>query len=143
MIGDGFVFHAPPFAEVRIAKKGKKASVVISDYVSPAIFDYVSPAIFARLAMAVTMRVLKKTIGDFRAPLLLKSAPISIALVLIYSAVCTLAVFVFLRRQLRLDAATAYCSSLPGGLSPVIGLAGEFRRSILKYSRAFLSRPLR
>ena len=54
---DGFVFHAPPFAEVRIAKKGKKASVVIS--------DYVSPAIFARLA--IDDGVLKKTIGDFRA----------------------------------------------------------------------------
>ena len=54
---DGFVFHAPPFAEVKIAKKGKKASVVIS--------DYVSPAIFARLA--IDDGVLKKTIGDFRA----------------------------------------------------------------------------
>ena len=86
------------------------------------------PPLARRLALVVIGVYLGGQFARFDdLPLLLKSAPISIALVLIYSAVCTLAVFVFLRRQLRLDAATAYCSSLPGGLSPVIGLAGEFR----------------
>ncbi|MGI9337585.1 MAG: AbrB family transcriptional regulator [Gammaproteobacteria bacterium] len=86
----------------------------------------VLPPVLRRLALVVIGVYLGGQFANFGdVQPLLKTLPVSIFAVLVYSAVCTFAVYGFLRRRLKLDAATAYCSSLPGGLSPVIGLAGE------------------
>ncbi len=52
-----------------------------------------------------------------------KTAPLSIAAVLVCTAASGVLAFVFLLRFLRLDAVTAYCAAVPGGLSPAVGLA--------------------
>lgn len=91
----------------------------------------VVPRVLQRLSLVVIGVYLGSQFAKLEdLPRLLQAAPVTIGAVLFYSALCAVVAFVFLSRFLRVNAATAYCAAVPGGLAPILGLAAEHRADV-------------